>query len=79
MCTPIRGRIDGVCKSDIVTFMRRIREKAMKNGRFVDGPVLVSDRERCELRYAADKTSVFPVERSIESVRWRHETNTGIF
>ena len=54
---------------------------AIRNGRlFVGNSRDVSaanDSE--EFRYAADNTSVLPVESRIESARCKQETKTGIF
>lgn len=54
---------------------------ATRNGRFVRGEILVVEtgRDRAEFKYDAESTSVFPVDRRIESMRCRHDTNTGIF
>lgn len=77
----MRGRIRGVCSREVARFMTTTIGNATRNGRLWDGAsrdlLRAIDSEEC--KYAAESTSVFPVESKIESTRCKQETKTGIF
>ena len=90
-CTPMCGRMSGVCKNarkrwiatttGNVTRNRRLDVDSLGTlgGSVFDGFGLdEKERDMGERRYDAETRSVIPSERMIELKRTRHEMNTGI-
>jgi len=71
VCTPILGSNKGECRTD------RKRCRRITIGKVIQKEALgSSDNE--ERRKAAEISRDKPIERMMELMRWRHETNTGI-
>ncbi len=75
----MHGRINGVCITDRTQLMSKTSGKVIKIGRLLKDADEEGENDSEECKYAAERTSVLPVESKMESIRCKHETNTGIF